>query len=555
MALRVGKRQLLLALCVFAASFGVTLAAVVVVRHQATARPLAPVAIRGAATGALAPAQLDRQWVVYSDQSTCADRAAGDGVSAVRLNRSQIAWFFSDSSLGPAGPRIGLSEQSGFVHNLVVMQTTDDSRSTLVTITGGDACAGPGQLSRARSVVSPADAGGVVGQRYWAGDGLRTGSRVLHFYSRFLPGALVPVGTVIASFAVRQLAREGRGPQFGAAITPAITTVPAYVPPDGGTPIAWGAALLRRGATVYVYGWQSPVPRQPARRWYLARVAVSRLTDVATWRFYAGPGRWVAGQRRARPIKAGAGVAIETGFSVLRAGGRYWLIEQAGGVGGQDIDAYPGRTPWGPFDGTAGLVLYRAAGIGLTGADDYQVMYGAQAEPALSSKRMLLISYNVNSLAVTAGCEPLSAFTNSVIQPRFIAVPRAVFGDFVRTARSAAVATGPAPDPPAIGRRVPRWYDSWKYRGGCPPLRAVTHLAVTRANGRIQVHWAAAGPGVRYLAYLRSGGRPYALLAVTRAASVTLPRLAPGRRYQVRIVPENVERRAGPGVTALVTVR
>jgi hypothetical protein len=200
------------------------------------------------------------------------------------------------------------------------------------------------------------------------------------------------------------------------------------------------------------------------------------------------------------------------------------------------------------------MVLYRAAGIGLTGADDYQVMYEAQAEPALSSKRTLLISYNVNSLAVTAGCEPLSEFTNAVIQPRFIAVPRSVFGASVRTARSTAVATGPAPAPPAI-RRVSRWYDSWKYRGGCPPLRAVTHLAVTRADGRIRVRWAAAGPGVRYAVYLRSAGRRYALLAVTQVASATLPRLAPGLRYQIRIVPENVERRRGPGATLIVKVR
>ena len=48
------------------------------------------------------PAALDAEWAAYSDRSTCADWAGGDGVSAVSLGPSQIAWFFSDTYLGPA---------------------------------------------------------------------------------------------------------------------------------------------------------------------------------------------------------------------------------------------------------------------------------------------------------------------------------------------------------------------------------------------------------------------------------------------------------------------
>src|SRR5579862_4100080 len=46
-------------------------------------------------------AALDTQWAGYSARSSCADWAGGDGVSAVRLNPAQIAWFFSDTYLGP----------------------------------------------------------------------------------------------------------------------------------------------------------------------------------------------------------------------------------------------------------------------------------------------------------------------------------------------------------------------------------------------------------------------------------------------------------------------
>ena len=70
------------------------------------------------------------------------------------------------------------------MHNLVVVQTTHGGRSKLVTITGGDGCPSPAVAGHALSVVRPDNAGGPADQRYWNGDGLRIGSRVLRFYTR-----------------------------------------------------------------------------------------------------------------------------------------------------------------------------------------------------------------------------------------------------------------------------------------------------------------------------------------------------------------------------------
>ncbi|HWF80219.1 MAG TPA: hypothetical protein VN695_06500 [Streptosporangiaceae bacterium] len=553
MALRFRKVDTPLVLGAFAVSFGVTLAAAMfVTSHNSGARkadpPPGPVLVHGGTVGYLSPTALDRQWITYSDQSTCADRAGGDGVSAVRLSSAQVAWFFSDSSLGPAGPRIGFSRQSGFVHNLVVMQTTQRGRSKLVTITGGDGCPAPGVPGHALSVVRPDNAGGPDDQRYWTGDGLRVGSAVQRFYTRYLPGSLSAVGTVIASFSVRQLAGDGDGPAFGAVIQPSITRLTTYVPPGGGTLIVWGAAMLRQGGTVYIYGWQSPGAGLPINC-YLARVPASRLKDMGAWRFYAGRG-WVPGQENAQPIPAG--LTIDTGFSVIRAAGRYWLIEQAGALGNPDIDAYPAPTPWGPFNPAAGIVLYRAPGIGLTAADHYQVMYEARAEPALSTKRTLMISYNVNSLAVTAGCLPLSDFTNEAIQPHFFAVPRAAFGTGRGSARPPAVVPRSS-GYSLVGRHDPTWYDSWNYRGGCPPLHSVRHISVTRTRDRIRLRWQTLGPGMRYQIYLRGPGHGYTLVRTVSAASVTLSKLRSGSRYQVLIVPENNRRWSGPGTRVSVT--
>ena len=79
------------------------------------------------------------------------------------------------------------------------------------------------------------------------------------------------------------------------------------------------------------------------RRLYLARVPVAQLTEFSAWRFYAGAGTWAAGQNRA-PAGAAAGpggLSVSSGFSVVKAGQRYWLIQAGTEAGSPDIDAYP----------------------------------------------------------------------------------------------------------------------------------------------------------------------------------------------------------------------
>jgi hypothetical protein len=348
------------------------------------------------------PAALDAQWTTYSDRATCADWAGGDGVSAVSLGSGQLAWFFADTYLGPAGPAIGFSDISGFVHNSVVVQTTTGRQSRFVTLTGGGACDASGRSTRApSSVVGPPQAPGLGNERYWDEDGIKVGGTVVKFYNRYLPGSVpfVATGTVIAAYDAGRLAAAGRGPAYGAVATPRLIALPAYTPPDAGSPVVWGAALLRSGDTVYVYGTQTPnvgTPSSPVpqRQLYLARVPASQLTSFGAWRFYAGSGQWTTAQQDAAPLQPaggtpglGAGLTASSGFSVVQAGGRYWLIQADPVVGSNDIDAYPGAAPWGPFDPAAGIVLYRNPDVGLDAAHDYRIMYEARAEPALFAGR------------------------------------------------------------------------------------------------------------------------------------------------------------------------
>jgi hypothetical protein len=76
---RLRKADLAIALFGFVVAFGVTLTAIIVVRYEASghaaANPPSSVHVQAGKDGHLTPAVLDRQWVTYSNKSTCADRS------------------------------------------------------------------------------------------------------------------------------------------------------------------------------------------------------------------------------------------------------------------------------------------------------------------------------------------------------------------------------------------------------------------------------------------------------------------------------------------------
>ncbi len=550
------KGRVALAVCGVVAGFAVTVGILYFVRGGfpgdvagKRAAPGGPTVIRGGDDGP-SPAALDAQWPAYSDHSSCADWAGGDGVSAIRLSSSQIAWFFSDTYLGPAGPRIGFSHPGGFVHNSVVMQTTLGNRTRLVTLTGGGGCADGTDTSPAASIVSPPSA---IGLRYWDADGIRIGGTIAKFYNAYLLGRspYVPTGTTIASFSVSELSAAGRTQAPAGVITPALTPLPTYTPSGVGTPIVWGSALLQSGSTVYVYGWHSRAASSSQRLLYLARVSVSRLTDFAAWRFYAG-GRWSDRQSDAVPVEpARQDFNVATGFSVVKVAGRYWLIE-AMGAGDPDIYAYQAPTPWGPFDPRDGVLLYRAPGIGLDAANDYRMMYEARAEPALSTSKTLVISYNVNSVAVTGACISIAGFTNAFLQPRFISVPVSAFAapgasvrDLVRGANQGYLEV--------IQRHPTEWFDSLSFPAGCPPVPAVSHVTAQTGSGRVLLAWPSAGIGMRYQVYLSSGSQGFEYVRMVSSPRVTVTGLTSGVTYEFKVVPVNI--RSGLGPAGYVSVQ
>lgn len=560
---RARKAEAILAVFGLLAGFGVTLAGLSSLRAthgHAPAGPSPPPA-EAAPAAIPSPAALDAEWARYADHSTCADWAGADGVSAVPIGHSQLAWFFSDTDLGPVAPDTGFKTISGFIHNSVVVQTTQRGTTRFVTLTGGGTCTAPGGASRyAASVVPAAMAGLPPSWRFWNGDGLTVGGSILRFYNGFTPGPppFLPVANVIARFSINDLRSAAAGsPAGGGVARPQLTVLPAYTPAPGGTPIAWGSAVLRDGGTVYIYGWASPDRSEAVKQLYLARAPLSHLTDPAAWRYFSGGGDWAPGVANARPVQpSGADFNISTGFSVLRLAGRYWLIQQDSATGSPDIVAFPSSAPWGPFDPGAGILLYRSPDVGLDAAHDFRIMYEARAEPALSTSRNLMISYNVNSVGVTTGCQPLSAFTDTIIRPRFISIPMALFSG--RPGARFAVHSGPSPYTDVTNKNPSQWFNGWAYRGGCPPVPALSDVsAQSLGNGAVALRWPGAGLGLAYRVYRRelgSGYRPsYGLVSTVSGDGTTVSGLRRGGTYQFLVVPVNAKRKTGGGAAATIT--
>lgn len=122
--------------------------------------------------------------------------------------------------------------------------------------------------------------------------------------------------------------------------------------------IGWGAAVVRQGSYIYIYGsyheegWFG-------NRLYLARCPLGDLDqDPATaWEFWgsASGGSWISGSGNLTDISSlqtvlGENPGVENSLSVAYDNGRYHLCSKAGGVFGSDVTIWSSTAPQGPFD-------------------------------------------------------------------------------------------------------------------------------------------------------------------------------------------------------------
>ncbi|HZB33782.1 MAG TPA: fibronectin type III domain-containing protein [Streptosporangiaceae bacterium] len=493
-------------------------------------------------------AALTAEWVSYGRSATCADWAGGDGIQGVRVGRSTIAWFFSDTYLGTVRESTPAFRGSMINNSLVIQR---ESKRT--TVTGGGACPWD-RLPAAKP--RPLLSSGRHKQWYWGGDGMVVGRHVVKFFHRFgwTTTRYEPLATAVTTVPVRRL--TARDPAKALRLRP--RELPAVTPVPGGTPIMWGAALLPAGDDVYVYGWQANDLRVQQKRLYLAKVAQRRLTDLTAWTFYAGAGRWTTAQAGAQPVQPyGADIEVSSAFSVAQLGGRTWLVQNDPAFGSPSIVAYPATAPWGPYDPRQRKVLYRAPGVGDDAAHDYKIVYDARVMTPLSTRDTVVIGYNVNTVAVDAGCRSLNFYTDAFYRPRFITVPTAEFTR--RGGQARGVGAGTETPAPSIVRRQPsQWFHTWNYPEGCPPVPAVSGVTATsNSPGTLTLSWRDAGSDVAYRVYRRPAGSrgDFILVRTVTTPGVTLDGLTSGKRYEWRIRPINWKNHSGPVVTGVARVR
>jgi hypothetical protein len=153
--------------------------------------------------------------------------------------------------------------------------------------------------------------------------------------------------------------------------------------------VSFGAAVLRAGTHVYVYGFEEG-PSRPRRvkRMVLARVPADKLADFAAWRFYAG-GEWKAGAKELTGLAAG--LAAEYSVSYVPTLNKYAAVYTELGLSDRIVGRFA-DAPEGPW--SEPVLLYRCPEMK---RDKRVFTYAAKAHPHLSGEGELVVSYCANS--------------------------------------------------------------------------------------------------------------------------------------------------------------
>ncbi|GAA0461870.1 hypothetical protein Ade02nite_16490 [Paractinoplanes deccanensis] len=465
----------------------------------------------------------------YGNNAGCADWSGADATQSVPLPSGKRAWFFADTYLNNPGERAGFFRSS--LRNSVVVQ----NGSSLRTITGGNTCREHDQslpfLERyARTPFAEPGSNAF----YWPGDAMIVGSNVVKFFYRNIPQPWLWTDThsAVASIPISAL-------ESGSAT---LNIQPTTIPPRytyGEHPINWGLALVPYGSEVLIYG-ASIVDAQNNRKLYLAKSTPAGLTNPSNWAFYAGGGTWSTLGNQGAAVPVANDFFVENGFSVAYVNGRYWLVQHEPNLDGGNIVAHAADLPWG-FTARRTILYTPPEGIRSAG-NRYKFYYEARIHPGLAARGRLIVSYNVNTSAVSVGCRSLSDHDGSVYRPRFLEVP---LGRLDPT----FPATSASPAPVAELAADYGWYDSWapaqRANGGCPPLTDPTTLdATVKPDGTVDLAWSDYGQDMWYWVESRdvTAGAAWSRPALWRTGTsmTDIPVMEPGKQghtFEWRVVP------------------
>lgn len=468
------------------------------------------------ADGEVTPyAPLNTLFNSYSDNASCSTWSGGDATNSLQLPDGQRAWFFSDSYIGSPNDRSTMFATSS-VHNSIVVQ----NGSSMRTITGGNTCKERDQSipfanRYAKSIAEAPDTDGF----YWTGDQQLVGSNVIKFFYHGVPkdGLWINDYSAVAAIPAADLQTKSE-----------LSVTPAPLSCAGGGPaVLWGVMTLDHTSAdgyTYVYGTSATAPQLL----YLARTTTANLTNFSAWDFFHkanddGSAEWSACQDTV-PLPVGA----TTTGSVQDINGSVWLVSMDATL--TSIVARPAATPWG-FTSRQ-MTLYTPPEVYEN--PYYYLKYEPRIQRGLTTGGAspgIVLSYNVNSMAVDTGCVSAHVYDANTYRPRFLEIPVSKFNASNASASSAAVAGKALPTttfnlgraPLQNPRTAPRggftgkrtrtlikssataiggitdWFPHWG--NPCPDVPVPTGFSATaNSDGSASLSWTA--PGTDVLSFL-----------------------------------------------------
>jgi hypothetical protein len=294
----------------------------------------------------------------------------GDGAYSVALSRKRTLWLFSDTWVGKV--RDGRRTDATVVNNTVGVQEGAGGRLSYSVGRGPD--------GKPAALIVPADGRGW----FWLQAGVADRGRLSLFLNQVEKTDDKSVfGFRCVGLWLGTVANAGRAPPLWR--VEQVKMPNAVFSRD--RMLAWGAAVLRVGEDLYVYGTDERRGKGlPDRRMVVARAPAASVGTFAAWRYFRD-GAWVEDFRKASPL---AGDAASE-YSVTPFGKGYLAVYTERGLSPRIMGRTADR-PWGPWSAPA--VLYECPEMG---RDRKVFCYGAKAQPALSSGREVVVSYVVNS--------------------------------------------------------------------------------------------------------------------------------------------------------------
>jgi fibronectin type 3 domain-containing protein len=349
-----------------AASVGLVLAAALVASATTVAKADPP-----------PPTPADALTTLFGSYGDASGRwAGGDGTVSVPLPDGRVAWFFSDTFVGPVNADHSLPAGTPMVRNSLVVQNGSQLVST---------------LPAGAATLVPT---GVANEVYWVGGAVIEGSSVKMIYKRIRTGTqpldLTPIGVAVATFSLPDLTLQSVAP----------VNVPANV--------SWGSAVVTAGGYTYIYGTEGVSPTSKFA--HVARVPVGGLSGA--WQFWDGT-TWSSDPSASARLLSGVG----DNFGVQLVGGQYVLVTMDTNLlFDSRVVAYTAPAPTGPFTGPIQLFAASFPDPG-SGPARPLIVYNAQLHPEQAAANTLLVSYDMNSV------QPSDLQSDiTIYRPRFVQV-------------------------------------------------------------------------------------------------------------------------------------